>query len=484
MTDEQMQKFINISLALSAERDREELLSRILDTAMEITNCDAGTLYILEDDGLHFCRMVTKSQGVRQGGNDDPITLPPVPLDPVYVCSWAVLRNQAINVEDVSQDQRFDFSGAKKYDEMTGYRTKTMLVMPLANDRSELIGAMQLINALDETTGEVVPFSGHLETMTSALASQAAISLTNMKYAEQIISLLNSLVNAMSEAIDKRTPYNANHTRNMVKYGEAFLDYLSRTEDPRAFDPLRRSGFLMSVGLHDVGKLVVPLGVMDKESRLGTRIKDVENRFATMKLLTRIGELSGTLTASEAEKRRAELSETLCHIRSINTAGFLPDEELAFVDALEKKTYTDEEGQILPWITAEESEALHVRKGTLTAKERSIMEGHVRMTASILDQVSFPTMYADVPVWAASHHELLNGKGYPEHRTAEDIPPEVRLITILDVFDALTARDRPYKKGMPVEKALSILHQMVDEGSIDGEWLALFEKSRAWEETV
>ena len=162
----------------------------------------------------------------------------------------------------------------------------------------------------------------------------------------------------------------------------------------------------------------------------------------------------------------------------------MPDENLARVEEIAKRTYTDENGEVRPWLTETERVCLTVRKGTLTAAERGVMESHVTATARILEQVAFPRQYAQVPEWAAAHHELLNGTGYPDHRTAESLPREVRLLTILDVFDALTARDRPYKPPMPVEKALAILHSMVREGSLDEEILALFEESRAWEESI
>jgi len=478
--DHQMKQFLKICLALSAERDREKLLSMILDTAMDITNCDAGTLYLLEEDGLHFCRMVTRSQHIRQGGHADPITLPPVPLEPAYICAWAVLENQAINVPDVHHDSRFDFSGSARYDAMTGYHTDTMLVVPLANDKGELIGAMQLINAIG-ADGTVIPFSRNVELLVSAVASQTAISLTNMRYAEQITALLDSLVGALSAAIDRRTPYNANHTRNMVRYGEAFLNWLDKADTSWKFSADDRRAFLMSVWLHDVGKLVVPLEVMDKESRLGPALERVENRFASMLLLDRIALLEGRLTEEAYQAAVEEKNAALELIRRVNKAGFLPDDTLARVQALAGRTYVDAGGCEQPWVTPEELAQLSVRKGTLTAAERSVMESHVVMTSSILETVAFPKAYAAVPLWAGAHHELLNGKGYPRHLSGGDIPREVRLLTILDVFDALTAKDRPYKPGMPVERALNILHSMAEEGGLDGEILALFEQSKAWE---
>ena len=483
MTTQHMQTLLDICAALSAERDREALLSYILDAAMDLTACDGGTLYLLGEDGLRFCRMVTRSFGLRQGGHDAPITLPPVPLKPSHVCARAVLENRLINVPDVHNDREFDFSGARRYDAMTGYHTRSMLVAPLSNDRGELIGVLQLINALDGD-GQPTDFTPDMEPLVTALASQAAISLTNMQYAEQITGLLDSLVGALSTAIDQRTPYNANHTRSMVKYAARFLDWLERTGNEWSFDTDRRRSFLLSVWLHDVGKLVVPLEVMDKPTRLGSGLERLENRFAAMALLDRIALLEGRLDEAGFSAAAAEREEALDFIRKANTAGFLPDESIARVEELARRTYTDENGSVRPWLTEEERTCLTIRKGTLTAWEREIMESHVTATARILEQVAFPRQYAQVPEWAAAHHELLNGTGYPDHRTADSLPREVRLLTILDVFDALTARDRPYKPPLPVEKALAILRDMARTGGLDESILALFEESRAWEEIV
>jgi len=480
MTDTQFQQLLNVTLAISAERDREALLTYILDTAMDLTNCDGGTLYLLEADGLHFCRMMTRSMGIRQGGHADPITLPPVPLEPSYISGWVAMNNRLVNVADVRTDKRFDFSGSARYDAMTGYCTRSMLVIPLANDRGDLIGVMQLINALD-ASGAPVAFPQELEPLVCAISSQAAISITNMQYAEQVTELLDSLVGALSTAIDERTPYNANHTRNMARYGAAFLDYLEATDHPWKFDADRRRTFLLSVWLHDVGKLVVPLEVMDKQSRLSpAALSEIRQRFTKMQLLDRIALLEGRLSEAEAAEAAQLRSDTLALIERADRAGFLPDGDLAAIDAAAARSYTDEAGETQPWLTEAEHICLSVRKGTLTAAERGIMESHAVVTGRILGSVTFPKIYAEVPEWAAAHHELLNGRGYPGHLTAEAIPQEVRLLTILDVFDALTARDRPYKPGMPVEKALSILRSMVDEGGIDKEILALFEQSKCW----
>ena len=233
--------------------------------------------------------------------------------------------------------------------------------------------------------------------------------------------------------------------------------------------------------LHDVGKLVVPLGVMDKETRLGPALEDIQQRFRVMILMDRLAAAEGKLGADELAARTKEKQEALALIERVNTAGFLPDEDLAAVDALAARSFTDEAGEEQPWLTENEHTCLSIRKGTLTAEERSIMESHVVVTGRILEHVAFPKIYEEVPAWASAHHEYINGKGYPNQLSGDEIPWEVRLLTILDVFDALTARDRPYKQPMPAEKALSILQSMVEEGSLDGDVLNLFKESKAWE---
>ena len=296
----------------------------------------------------------------------------------------------------------------------------------------------------------------------------------------QITALLDSMVEALSSAIDERSHYTANHTKNMTRYAEAFLDWLTETDNPLQFDADKRHTFLMSVWLHDVGKLTVPLHIMDKADRLGDKLDDVRERLRVIGLLDRLAEAKGEIDAGEAARRRQELDDALEFIERVNKAGFLPDEDLERVERLSEKTFADECGAVGPWITEEEKLRLSIRKGTLTAREREIMQSHAAVTQKILSHISFPDSYADIPAWAGAHHEQLNGRGYPQGLTAEHIPMEVRLLTILDVFEALTAKDRPYKKPFPTEKAFAILHSMAEEGAVDGDLLSLFERSGAW----
>jgi len=482
-TDIELNQLLEIGIALSREKDPNCLLRTILEAAMEITSCDGGTLYILTENQLHFKMMITKSKNYYKGLCGEPIDLPAVALCPENVCAHAVLSGELINVPDVYNDQRFDFSGPLRYDAMTGYQTTSVLVVPMEDDYGDVIGVLQLINATNKD-GKIIAFDATYQQVISSLASQAAIRLTTMNYSAEVVELLDSFVRVMSTAIDARSPYNANHTRNMAKYAERFLDWLQGQNHPWSFNQQEKRQLLMSIWLHDVGKLVIPLEVMDKETRLGSMIHAVEYRFETIRLLNKIDLLSNTIEQEEYRKREEMLQQSKDLVAKANVVSFLPDDLLREIELLSLKTYLGEDGRSHPWLEERERIALSVRKGTLTNEERAVMESHVLMTKKMLGEMKFSRNYAMVSEWASAHHEYIDGSGYPNQKKEEEIPREVRIITILDIFDALTARDRPYKPAMPVEKALGILQAMKNEGKLDGELLGLFIQSKAWEEPM
>lgn len=475
-----IEQLLDIGIALSKEKDRAGLLELILTTAMEITGCDGGTLYIVNKNNLDFKLMITRSLGILKGGRYGPIGLPSVPMTRQSVCAHAALERAVINVADVRDNVSFDFTGPRNYDILTGYHTVSMLVVPMEDDRGRVIGVLQLLNALDGV-GEAIPFDPGYEMVIRSLASQAAISLTNMNYAAAVQDLMDSFVRVMSTAIDARTPYNANHTRGMARVGGRFLDWLDDSDQPWRFDEEHRRLFLMSVWLHDIGKLTIPLSIMDKASRLEGDLRVVLYRFQIISLLNRMAQLSGQISEGEYRRRKAELESADALVCEANRAYTLTEEQMAGISALGLRTYIDEWGTPQRWLSPEELAALCIPRGTLTAEERNIMESHVTMTSRLLEEMNFPREYACVPLWAGSHHEFLNGTGYPRQLSGAEIPKEARLLTILDIFDALT-QERPYSPPQPVSRALSILDDMVAAGKLDGEILDLFKSSRAWEE--
>ncbi|MDD7641571.1 MAG: GAF domain-containing protein [bacterium] len=479
MKQDTLQTILNIGIAFSREKNRERLLDRILTAAMDITQCDGGTLYINNGEALEFKIMITRSQGIHKGGEAGEITLPAVPLSEKNVCACGVLFRRLINIPDVYESEHYDFSGPKNYDAMTGYHTQSMMVVPLEDDKENVIGVVQLINALNED-GKVIPFRTEYEQILLAMGSQAAICLVNMNYSHQIRDMLDSYVRVMSTAIDARTPYNANHTKNMVAYAKRFISWLQEHHEIWKFDENKTQEFLMSVWLHDVGKLITPMEIMDKQDRLAENYAFIMDRFEKIRLLARIEQLEGKISAEELEQKLLVIREAAELVGKVNKMGFLPDDLEEQIRQLAERTYLEEDGSTQPWITPLEQEELLIKKGTLTQSERAIMQDHVEKTRIMLEQMALGDDYKDVLPWASQHHELLNGTGYPKGLKGEEICREVRLLTILDVFEAMTAHDRPYKKAMPAEHAFKILHQMADQGQVDEELLNLFEQSRAW----
>jgi len=487
MTQDEMKKVLEVGVLLSAERDPNRLLDQILNCVMELARCDGGTLYLLDGDALRFKIMRTDSMGTHSGGDGRDPDLPPVKLRRENVCALSLLEDQTVCIRDVYHDPTCDFSGPIAYDAMTGYHTQSMLVVPLRGREGDRIGVLQLINALDEE-GNVCAFSDEMALVLESVASQAAVTIQNMRYIREIRELFRSFVRVMSAAIDERSPYNANHSRRMAECGGRFIDFLNAQAEAegreRPFSPQHREELVMSTWLHDIGKLTTPLEVMDKAERLSPLQKmEVRHRLETIRLQGKIDCLEGRIPEEARDALEAEVLEAEQTIARLGTAGFLSDEQLAWLAAIHERTYIDESGQERPWLTDEEYAMLSIRKGTLSQDERKIMENHVVVTDKLLSQIKFPGELSHVRQWAASHHELLNGSGYPAHLTGEAIPTEVRILTILDIFDALVADDRPYKPGMPVEKALSILTSMAErEGKLDPDLTARFLSSRCWEE--
>jgi HD-GYP domain-containing protein (c-di-GMP phosphodiesterase class II) len=471
-----IETLLNIGIALSKEKDAGKLQETILDAAMSITNCDAGMLYILEDDILDFEILVVKSKGVRVSAGAGVTELTPVPLSSRRnVCSRAAMDKTPINVADIYNNDEYDFSGAKFVDSEANYKSVSVLSVPMFDDHDDVIGVLQLVNAQDQK-GSIIPFAGEYEPVIFSLASQAAICLTNRNYAVEVTGLLDSFVRVMSAAIDARSPYNANHTRNMARYAEEFIIWLNANSDISiSFDETRTKQFLMSVWLHDVGKLVVPLEIMDKESRLGQKLHRVLDRFRLLEVHNENNYLRKNIGSHEYDRRADEISKARALTKTADTAGFITDEMLAEIRMLGEKAAYGPDGKTV-FLTEDELICLTVRKGTLTDEERRVIEGHVLMTRRMLREMNFPKHYREVPDWASAHHEYLNGKGYPNGLAGELIPMEVRILTILDVYDALTAEDRPYKPPMPAEKAFAILDNMAKDGQIDPDLLELFKK--------
>lgn len=470
MKDISIDRIFKIGIALSAEKDNAKLFGMILNEAMDLTNSDAGTIYILEDQHLVFNYMITRSKGTDLSDDRGEISIPPVPLSRGHVCACCAMDKKLINIEDVYDNTEYDFSGGRNYDSMNNYRTRSMLVVPMLDETDDCIGVLQLINTTED--GHDRSYDLNDEHIIRALASFAAVSLNNRLLSEEVNDLLHSFVTVMVGAIDTRSPYNANHTKSMVNYGEKFLKWLDNNNSFIEIKDKDKDPFLMSIWLHDIGKLLIPLEVMDKATRLGDGIKDVMHRISIAILMEK---LSGN------EEKINVLKDARAFISEINEAGFLPDDKLKHLEEMADITCQDEDGNNVKLLTEDEVKALSIRKGTLTDEERHIIESHVEYTKKMLSGMKFSGRYKNVAKIASSHHEFIDGSGYPMHIKDKDIDVETRLLTILDIYDALTAEDRPYKPPLPVEKAFAILEDMAKEGKLDAEILKLFKDSRAWE---
>lgn len=471
------EKIINIGIRLSTEKNRNRLLMAILENGMEITNCDASTLYLYEDDKLVFKFMKTLSKGISRG-MDKPIDdLPPVPMKEENVCSYAAIHREVVNIPDVYASSRFDFSGPRQYDSLTGYRTQSQLVVPLENNENELIGVLQLINAMDEAQN-VIAFDKQYELIIRSLGAMAAIELTNLSYVEALKTQLYSFVEALTTALEERTPYNAQHTRNVERYASMLADHINELHAEgkceEFFESGRKEQLMLAALIHDIGKMVIPLSIMNKATRLGQEIGRVDDRFALLHALYEVDMLRGRITQEEYEQTTVQLREDLAFIHEIDTMDYVNDATYEHIQELAKKQHISEDGTILPYLTEREVSCLSIRSGTLTMEERKEMENHVVMTSKILDKVEFFKGFSMVPKWVGAHHEYLDGSGYPKQLQGDELDFETRLLTVVDIYDALAATDRPYKKPIPREKAIEILRSMAEKNKVDRrlvEWL-------------
>ncbi|MCL2224692.1 MAG: HD domain-containing protein [Defluviitaleaceae bacterium] len=481
-------KIFEMVMAFNGETRYERLLSIILEKMMELTNSDAGTLYTLEDDQLHFKIIKNNTLGIFSEG--DEIDLPPVPIKPYNienVSSYAALKNEIVLIDDVYEDTRFNFSGPMNYDKITGYRTRSMLVLPLStyrDDKPEVLGVIQLLNAIDPQTGNPDKYTDVFKPpVIPALANVASNTLGNLIHISEIRMLFHSFASAMARTIDERSTYNSHHSFNVTNLAEEFAIYLSThfSEGHRLhFSEKRTEEIAMAAILHDIGKIITPVEIMDKSDKLGLKLETVRHRFYIKKLQVENDLLSGKFSESEYQAQRKILDGAQTLVEETVLPSYLTDEKLNEIKKLAEITYRDFDGKEVPLLDVAHMEALCIRTGTLTGPERAIMQEHVTLTGRILENAAFTRYYKNVLEWTRGHHEFMDGTGYPLGLKGDEIPVETRILTIIDIYEALTASDRPYKNAFSTEKSFEILKSMVAEGKLDGELVELFEKSGVW----
>jgi HD-GYP domain-containing protein (c-di-GMP phosphodiesterase class II) len=484
----QVETLNKIGIALTSETNLEKLMGLIVQKARELTNADGGSLYLKEKDVLYF--YVTQNdtlsdRGNLKGGFKHQYELP---LTEESIAGFVALTGEILNIEDAynlpeTVSYRFNFD----FDHENNYRTRSILVAPMKAPDGEVVGVLQLINAIDNT-GNVVVFPKAVESLVNSLASQAAVAIRNARLINDIKNLFKSLIQYSASAIDARSPHTAGHSRRVAAYSGAVAMAINAAETGYFADVTFTAEQLeelhYSAWLHDIGKIGVPEHVLDKGSKLSDdNLSAIKARFEliktleTCKLHERLRE-KGNLEKEDLKKSieavRTDLRDKYDLIYRISTSNFLSDKDLNILQNIASCKYTTLEGETRPYLEQEELYALSVIRGNLTKEEYKQIQLHAGHTLHIIENIPFPEYLEKVPFFASSHHEMLDGTGYPNGISGEALPLQSRILAVVDIYDALTASDRPYRRTMPVDKALNILKEEAEKDRLDKEIVKLF----------
>lgn len=503
-----------IGVSLSRERDINRLLENILLAAKDITHADGGTLYRVTEDGksLRFEIMRTQSLGIAKGGTaSESIDLPTLPLhladgkpNDSLVAAYAAIHHKTVNIADAYAEPNFDFSGTKQFDQRTGYHSKSFLAVPMKNHEGELIGVLQLINALDPASGQVVPFQLTDERLAESLASQAAIAITNRDLLIQLETLFESFIGLINLAVDEKSQHTGGHCQRVPELTLMIADAAHAAQDgPMAsFSMSERDRYELKIAalLHDCGKVTTPVHVVDKATKLQTlfdRVDLLQTRFEVVRRDAEIKALQEKLAiqaqgvdiASRFAAVDAALEASLAQmdadwefVQTINRGSeAMRDADIERVRALrDKYLWTLNGGEARPFLSDDELENLSIRAGTLTAAEREIINHHIVATIKMLEQLPWPKHLKHVPEFAGGHHERMDGRGYPKGLRRDDMSVQARIMGIADIFEALTAKDRPYKQGMKLSQAMQIMAKFKAGGHIDPDLFDVFVHSQVY----
>jgi HD-GYP domain-containing protein (c-di-GMP phosphodiesterase class II) len=476
-------RLTQIGLALSAEKDPNQLLEYIVIEAMNISHADGGTLYFLDDnDTLSYSIVRNNSLDIAFGGTTgkeallEPIALTDRSGKPNYSIQavYAVIKAESINLPDIYQIDHFDLKGTKAFDQAHNYTTKSVLTIPLLSYNDRVLGCLQLINARNED-GRNIPFSQAMQEIVESLASQAAVILDNKILIEEQKALLESFIEMIAQAIDKKSPYIGKYCvqvpalTNML--AEAACNAKEGTFADFNLSDEEKYELHIAGWMHDCGKVTTPVHVMDKARKLETifdRIELVRTRFELLKRDARIRYLESEDKDKAAyEQEISKIEEDFAFIEKANTGGeFMDDEDVKRLEAISKQLWMDGDRHE-PVLTAEELYNLSIRKGTLTDEERTIMEGHMVVTCDMLEALPWPRHLRRVPEYAGGHHERMDGKGYPKGLWAGEMSIPARMMAVADVFEALTAADRPYKPAKKLSETMRIIGFMKEGNHLD-----------------
>ena len=495
-----LRKLNSVGIALSVEKDHGRLLEMILMHAKDMTRADGGTLYLrTEENTLKFEIVRTDSLGIHMGGTQgEPISFYPVKLvnddgepNTQNVAACAVLKNETINIPDAHSNDEFDFAGTRHFDEKTGYRSQSFLTVPMTNHEANIIGVLQLINATDPDTGVIRAFSALDQQIVESLASQAAVTMTNRQLIEAQKKLFDSFIELIASAIDEKSPYTAGHCRrvpvltNMIAEAACNINYgphkdFSMTEEDKY--ELNVAGYL-----HDCGKITTPIEVVDKGTKLETivdRIEMIDTRFDVLKRDAEIAALKQKIESMGGDdvnpdiqliSKLKQLDDDKAFLQMCNVGGeAMADELRQRVEKISQYKIKDVEGNESNFLSDDEIYNLNIFRGTLNADEREIVNNHIVVTIKMLKSLPLPKHLRNLSEYAGGHHEKMDGTGYPKGLKRDEMSVQARMMGIADIFEALTAGDRPYKKGMPLSVALTILGRMKLEHHIDPDLFDVF----------
>jgi HD-GYP domain-containing protein (c-di-GMP phosphodiesterase class II) len=500
-----------IARALTTEREIGRLLSVILEKSRMVTGADAGSLYVVETDAglengrrLHF----KLSQNDSVSFDWSEFTMP---VDRCSMAGWVALESQTVRIDDAYQLQaNTTFGFDRSFDERTGYRTKSMICTPLITSRGEVIGVLQLINkkrmptlplkSAQDFERAVVPFDTRSEQLLMAVAAQAGIALENALLYDEIRGLFEGFVRASVDAIESRDPTTSGHSRRVAALTTRLAVAMEHCSTGVYADVHWRSEDLRELEyaslLHDFGKIGVKESVLVKAKKLDDRdLERIRHRFDYIiksleaeTLARKCAEIQRSATAQtltnldvELERQIAAIEESFSIIEHANEPTVLAAGDFSRLESFGVMSYRTRDGQIRPWLTPEEILSLSVKRGSLTPREFDEIRGHVSHTFRFLSRIPWGRSLARVPLIAGAHHERLDGTGYPNRLTANQIPLQAKMMSIADIFDALTASDRPYKRAVPLERALDILGLEVKDGHVDRELVQLFIEAKTWD---
>lgn len=496
-------------IELAATNDTQDIIERILKEAKNLTHSEGGTLYLMDNKDpsrpkLKFEIINNDKLNINMGGKlGTPIPFPGIPLiedsgnlNQHNVAAYSANCKEVVNIPDVYNSDQFDFSGARQFDLQANYRTRSVLTLPLLNHQNEVIGVLQLINSRHPDTDHIIPFSERYIPLLKGLALYAAIALNNQILVQDLKNLLDAFVKTIAKAIDAKSPHTSGHCQRvpllMELMAQAACDDNDRYKDFQLNDE-QWYELRVSAWMHDCGKLATPDSVLDKSTKLHTMrdgIETIDVRFATAKLQAKIHALEAQQNEPEyASQHHLEylqliekLDDDLNFVKRSNKGGeFMSEESKARILEIAKTQWIDSNNNQQDMLNEAEIYNLCIERGTLTTEERQIINNHMTVTIDMLEGLPFPKQLQQVPEYAGGHHEKMNGTGFPKGLTKEQMSIPARMMAIADIFEALTAKDRPYKDPMKISLSLNIMKRMVEDQHIDGELFELFVKSRVWE---